>query len=407
VTGASGLGNAYSGVVLSAVGAPTITNVTIGGTTGGSPNVISGNVDYGVELTGVEVQSNFVQGNYVGTNAAGTAALPNGQHGIYIPAAATGNTVGGSAAARNVISGNGQQGVRIDYLGTTGNVVSANFIGTDAAGTAGIPNGSSGVSITLDAANNTIGGVAAGAGNVIAYNVGGDGISTGAAAGAGNAILGNAIHGNSGLGIDLRNDGVTANDTGDGDTGPNNLQNFPVLSAAATDGVGSVHFAGSLNSAASTVYRVEFFASSAPDPTGFGEGQRYLGFTSVTTNTSGNAVIGASLGAGLIAGELVTATRPTRQQHVRVQRGRRGRRVPRGDHDREHGGRQCGLGVEPDRRPRGRRPHLVARSDHGHEQHGRRGHDPVRDPADGCEPSLLPERPDARSPDQHPGDDAR
>jgi hypothetical protein len=253
-------------------------------------------------------QGNFVQGNYVGTNAAGTAALLNGQHGVYIHAATAGNTVGGSAAARNVLSGNGGQGVRIDYLGTTNNVVAGNFIGTDAAGTAGIPNGSTGVSITLNAANNTIGGVAADAGNLIAYNLGGDGISTGAAAGTGNAILGNAIHSNSGLGIDLGNNGVTANDLGDADTGVNNLQNFPVLSAAATDGAGNVHIAGSLNSAASTAYRVEFFASSAPDPTGFGEGQRYLGSASVTTNASGNAVIGATLATSLTAGELVTAT---------------------------------------------------------------------------------------------------
>ena len=261
------LGNGLSGVVLSAVVSPTVTNVTIGGTAAWSPQRDLGQRRLRRRVvSGVAVQGNFVQGNYVGTNAAGTAALPNGQHGVYIHAAAAGNTVGGSAAARNVLSGNGGQGVRIDFLNTTNNVVAGNFIGTDAAGTAGIANGTGGVSITLNAANNTIGGVAADAGNLIAYNVGGDGISTGAAAGAGNAFLGNAIHSNGGLGIDLGNNGVTANDTGDGDAGPNNLQNFPVLSAAATDGVGNVHLAGSLNSAASTTYRVEFFASSAAGP---------------------------------------------------------------------------------------------------------------------------------------------
>src|SRR5262249_21896376 len=154
------------------------------------------------------------------------------------------------------------------------------------------------------------GGTAANAGNLIAFNTG-DGIhmvdnvnST-----YGNSILGNSIYSSGDLGIDLGDTGVVpANDTCDVDTGPNNLQNFPVLTAAMTNGAGSASFAGSLNSTASTAYRVEFFASAAPNPKGFGEGQRYLGFASVTTDATCNAVFGVTLAAVLNAGEYVTAT---------------------------------------------------------------------------------------------------
>jgi hypothetical protein len=196
--------------------------------------------------------------------------------------------------------------VRIDGAGTSGNVVLGNLIGTDWAGTAAIPNTSGGVAVTNGAADNTIGGAA---GNVIAYNVN-DGVNVAAGAGTGNAVLGNAIHGNTGLGIDLGNDGVTPNDLADADGGANALQNFPVLTGATTNGLGTfANFAGSLAApAAVATYRIEFFASAAADPTGFGEGQRYLGATNVTTDASGYAVIGASLPASLAAGESVTAT---------------------------------------------------------------------------------------------------
>src|SRR3970282_375386 len=129
----------------------------------------------------------------------------------------------------------------------------------------------------------------------IAYNTN-SGVTLVAAAGTGNLIRENEIFSNgTGLGIDLSDNGVTLNDPGDGDGGANNGQNFPVLSAAMTNGAGSANFAGSLNSAATTTYRIEFFASTAADGSGFGEGERFLGSTNVTTNAAGNAVIGVTL----------------------------------------------------------------------------------------------------------------
>ena len=124
----------------------------------------------------------------------------------------------------------------------------------------------------------------------------------------GNAISCNGIYGNSGLGIDLRDDGVTPNDIGDGDGGPNLRQNFPVLTQARTNGVGSITIDGSLNSSAITTFRVEFFASVTGDPTGYGEGERYLGYVDVTTNGSGNATFSQPLSAVVAVGEVVTST---------------------------------------------------------------------------------------------------
>lgn len=106
----------------------------------------------------------------------------------------------------------------------------------------------------------------------------------------GNAIQQNSIFSNYGLGIDLVTGsshvavfGVTANDPCDADPGPNNFQNFPVITSAAISG-GSATVQGSLNSTASATFTIEFFASSTPDPAGNGEGQTYVGSTTVTTD---------------------------------------------------------------------------------------------------------------------------
>ena len=284
------------------------TNNVIGGTTAADRNIISGNNVDGIQIDGAGTSGNLVQGNYIGLDVTGTADLGNTFQGVAIFGGAPNNTIGGTAVgARNVISGNNNIGITISVAGATGNRVEGNFIGTNAAGTAGIGNFRA-IDIGASASGNFIGGTAAGAPNRIAYNTQ-TAISLQAAAGASNLISSNEIYSNgTGLGIDLSFNGVTSNDVGDVDGGANNLQNFPVLSAATTNGAGMVNFAGSLNSAASTSYRIEFFASSAADPSGFGEGERYLGFTNVTTNASGNAIIGVTLAMSLTAGEVVTAT---------------------------------------------------------------------------------------------------
>ena len=109
----------------------------------------------------------------------------------------------------------------------------------------------------------------------------------------GNPIEGNAIYSNTGLGINLVGgtedaNGVTANDTGDADTGPNNLQNFPVITTAIISGNQAV-ISGTLNSVASSSFAIDVYRNATADASGYGEGQVYVGTsTTVTTDANGN-----------------------------------------------------------------------------------------------------------------------
>ena len=122
-----------------------------------------------------------------------------------------------------------------------------------------------------------------------------------------NAILSNSIFANAGLGIDLFRDGVTANDPGDGDSGGNQRQNFPVLTSASRDGV-STTIAGTLNSSPNLSYTLEFFASAVAEPSGFGEGQRFLGSSTVTTDDTREGGFTVTLDAAVAEGASITAT---------------------------------------------------------------------------------------------------
>jgi titin len=167
------------------------TNNIIGGI--GSGNVISANDGNGVVLTGVGVTGNIVEGNAIGTNGAETSSLGNVASGIEISQGATGNTIGGTAlGTENLISGNGKFGIVITDKGTSGNTVTGNGIGLDAAGTAALPNIGGGIQITASATNNAIGGTATGAGNLISGN---DkfGIVITSTGTSGNTVTGNVI----------------------------------------------------------------------------------------------------------------------------------------------------------------------------------------------------------------------
>ena len=281
----------------------------IGGTVTGAGNIISA-----FSLSGINVSSapnNIIQGNQIGTNAAGTSGLGGGTHGVAI-STATGNQIGGTAAgAGNLISGASGNGITVDR--SPGTVIQGNLIGTDVTGTVAIPNGNAGVDITnAGGASNggMIGGTAFGATNVIAFNG-----THGVVIATGNTqwpILRNSIFSNVGLGITLggRPDDLSAtptpNDTGDGDAGANNLQNYPVIQSVSSGG-GLTTISGKLNSAANTTYRIEFFANDAIDPTGFGEGDTFIGSTNATTNASGDASFNVSF-PQIGADQRVTAT---------------------------------------------------------------------------------------------------
>jgi len=154
-----------------------------------------------------------------------------------------------------------------------------------------------------------IGGSAPGEGNEIAGNLL-SGINV-ANTFSGVRISGNSIHDNGGLGIDLITSGfltgVTPNDPLDADMGGNDVQNFPVLDSAASNG-SSTTVDGSLNSLANQAFTVEFFATPTCDPAGYGEGAAYLGSTTVITDSAGNAAFSATLPNGAPAGSAITAT---------------------------------------------------------------------------------------------------
>ena len=273
----------------------------IGGVAAGARNVISGNLGEGIKVTNARATGNVVEGNYIGVDITGDADLGNGSRGVYVGNNASTTRVGGTQpAAGNVISGN-PQGVWVGS-GVTDATLLGNRIGTNAAGTAPIGNDTDGIFIFGSSNGNTVGGTTDGAGNVIAFN-GTRGVSV-AADSVRNAIFANSIHSNGGLGIDLAPAGaVTLNDPGDGDTGANERQNFPVLTSTEDDTI----VKGTLNSKPATTYRLEFFSNRACDPSGHGEGQTRLGAESVTTDAGGNATFSASV-SGFTEEQALTAT---------------------------------------------------------------------------------------------------
>ena len=294
-------------------------NNTIGGTAPADRNIISGGQLGGgifINTNSSTSTGNVVQGNYSGTNAAGLASLPNFT-GVVVGVNSSNNTIGGTeAGAGNLISGNLSCGIRLSPSTSASNVVQGNLIGTDATGSAPLGNGSvstGGAGIVAQGTNSTIGGTALGAGNVIAFNVGppagapqqdhGQGVVVFAGP---TTIRGNSIFSNSGLGIDLKDDGVTANDACDGDFGANGLQNFPILLSAASGA--STTIVGKLNSKASTTYQIDFYSSAVCDPSGYGQGRTYLGSTMVTTDASCDGNFTATLPVSLSPQSRVTAT---------------------------------------------------------------------------------------------------
>jgi hypothetical protein len=302
-TNASGtepLGNGGEGVEIF-----NASDNTVGGARAAARNVISGNTDDGVEFQGATL-GNEVLGNFIGTKANGIEALGNGNDGVHI--LGEGNTVGGTISnTRNVISGNGGDGVDLQGINTKDNKIEGNFIGTKASSTQDLGNGEDGVNIRDGAFDNTIGGTASGAGNRIAHNVQ-DGVSI--ASDTGNRVLSNFIFSNTGLGIDLGTSGVTANDIedDDADTGANNLQNFPFIATATrSNTTGFTTISGTINSNPNQSFTIQCFVA-APDPSGHGEGQIPAGTdTTVTTEANGTGSF-SCVSSVPQAGHLVTAT---------------------------------------------------------------------------------------------------
>lgn len=303
----------------------------IGGPTPEERNVINGfgfYSDEGFPLgEGIEVSwatDTLIEGNYIGITADGSARVDQvGPTGVRV------NDSDNTTVRNNVVAGlwaPGRNHYEGEFFGQAIHVTATNrdnnnttlegnLIGTDATGMNPI--------ITLNgvvvspytnrytARRTRIGGTDPSQANLIAYTERTGVLVTGPITDT--EISGNSIVGNGLIGIDLgafflMPDGVTLNDLGDGDTeGGNEFQNFPVIASAGATG-SSVNIIGALNSHANRDYRIEFFANSACDPSGFGEGEVFLGFATVTTNGSGDSAFNVNLSGTVSAGEFITAT---------------------------------------------------------------------------------------------------
>jgi hypothetical protein len=388
IAGANALGNRI-GVIVSGSDENFIGTNSDGIGDGDEGNLISGNNGNGIELTS-HASQNLIAGNFVGTDVSGTLAIPNGSDGIYL-SQATDNLIGFNASfalgtgARNVISGNGKDGVAISYLhlgysGCSRNIIGGNFIGVDCTGLSPLPNSENGIAISRANLNligsdgdgdsdewernvvsaNSENGIIISAcdSNAVSGNyigVGSDGTTVLGNAEAGVLILGrycisrgvpafynivgrgffwlgpcttlgnviannglegvgvaddreaealyhrisrNSFYDNGGLAIDLERDGVTANDLGDPDNGPNTLLNFPVIQGI-TRIVGGYQVWGK---DCAPNGEVELYVSD-PDPSGHGEGRTYL----LTTIADGSGDFDVNVLGGLAGGDEVTA----------------------------------------------------------------------------------------------------
>ncbi len=256
-------------------------------------NLVSANFETGIETDDGDATNNVIRANVVGLGLAQTIALPN-DLGIL----AEGNN---NLYAGNTVAGNVFQGIRLGGDGA-GNRVEGNIVGTNSAGTRVIANGSHGIELSSSGAYR-IGGPGAAA-NTVTGNAGAGVAVTGATTIG--TILENSIFANEGLGIDIGADGVTANDVGDADSGPNGLQNSPVLTQAAETG-GAATVSGSISSAPSTPLTLHLYASASCDPSGSGEGQTPIGSLDIATDGAGDASFTVPVASSL-SGRQITAT---------------------------------------------------------------------------------------------------
>jgi parallel beta-helix repeat protein len=241
-------------------------------------NVVSGNNRVGI--TSFFSGANIIRGNFIGTDVSGILDLGNAAGGIRMQ-------TDSNFIENNLLSANGGAGIGLFSFGN--NTVTGNKIGTDVSGTLDLGNKvSAGIVIGTGSGNNTVGGLAEGDGNTIAFNP--VGVVVGPGAAPGNTILGNSLFSNDGLGIDLGRNGVTYNDELDADVGDNNFQNFPVINGQKSLwNPALVLVWGSLDSKPSQQYLIQIFSSALADPSGYGEGQQLVGNIAVSTDVAGHA----------------------------------------------------------------------------------------------------------------------
>jgi hypothetical protein len=328
-TGSTALGNGGNGIFIN-----TPDNI-IGGLVSGAGNIIADNALPGIFI-GASAPRNIVQGNYVGTDVTSSYNFGNRSNGINVRS--SDNIIGDiSEAGRNIIAGSGSAGIYFFDVAATRNKVINNLIGTDVTGSLAFPNNKG--MVFDNASRNTVGGETPAEGNIIAGNLnhGVDILNAGASSNkllnnfigtnwysqsdlgnssngirvassqdtikfntiAYNSAVGvfvssgtqvmireNSIFSNGGMAIDLAPAGLTINDSLDNDTGPNNLQNFPILDSARGVGDDVIVFTR-LDSKPNAQFQIDFYANADYDASHFGEGERWLHREIAFTDVSG------------------------------------------------------------------------------------------------------------------------
>jgi len=306
-TGAIAIPNGLAGVVI----ANGATGNIIGRSETAARNIISGNAEFGLQLDGTGTSGNIAIGNYIGTDASGLKRVPNSIGGIRIDKAASANIIGGPGAADgNLISGNGDYGIIIRDTGTSDNTVQGNRIGIGSDGTTALGHNEAGIRLCSGATLNVIGGISTGEGNVIANSK--DGIDVIDAGTSGNSMRGNKIWGDKYLAINLvginSGWGITPNDVNDGDSGPNDLQNYPVLKRPVVEGA-TIKVSGELNTTPNTRCAIDLYSAQSEPGSFHRDPKEFLGTMTITTDASGNAEFTYDLDTARCApGTLITAT---------------------------------------------------------------------------------------------------
>ncbi len=275
----------------------------------------SGNYADGVSIWGPiqpgDVWRNAVLNCYIGTNIMGVLDLGNDHEGVSMVEGTHENMVAGCLISGNDYDGVGIQGFDNVPFGppiqSYDNIISDNVIGLDATLSGPLPNTMHGVTVgtygpsSWGCADKNI----IGPNNIIAHN-GLDGVyvwehGVNAFNADENQITMNSIYDNGGLGIDLQVDGVTPNDPGDPDVLANEEMNFPVITTIGYT-AGTTTITGTLDTPSPNTTTIEVFKARV-DPTGYGEGELYLG--SATPDALGNWNLTTT---ALVVGDNVTAT---------------------------------------------------------------------------------------------------
>lgn len=273
------------------------TDVTIGAATPAARNVVIGNGINGI-LLGAGSNRASIEGNYVGITAPGAAPVyPRGNGGPGIRIQSAQNTIGGSTdAARNVISGNSGAGIFIDS-GANSNQILGNFIGTDLNGV---------FSLTLDRRT----------GNALGIHISNaaNNLIGGTLPGVGNRIAFSSADGVRVEGVSLGNSILTNEIFQNAtigidlvDPGSNNQQSAPTLTTIVATS-NNTNIAGTLQSAPNTAYTIQLFSNNDLDPSGNAEGETALGQTRATTDASGFVAFSAIVSTPIQPGQIVTAT---------------------------------------------------------------------------------------------------